>query len=87
MLIRGDLEKNAATEILELVAEREALIEERCMIEERMKQTGFIDPEDLRRSEEITSLLLSGGANAEIRLRAGKMKKSKRITSFTKDRR
>lgn len=82
MLIRGEFEKNTATEIRELVAEREALIAERCMIEERMKKAGSIDPEDLRRSEEITSLLLSGGASTEIRLRAGKIRRSKIISHF-----
>lgn len=87
MLIRAEFENNTATELKVLASERETLIAERCVIEERMKLTGFIDPADLRRSEEITSLLLSGGASDEIRLRACKIKKSRRVTSFTRDRR
>ena len=68
-------------------AEREALIAERDALDDKMKHTDFIDPKDLRRVDEITSLLLSGGTTTEIRLKTGKMHKSKRVTSFTRDRR
>ena len=66
--------------------ERQMLILERVEIEQRMKG-DFINPKDLRRVEEITSPLMSDGATGEIRLKAGKIRKSQRVTSFTRDRR
>ena len=67
--------------------ERDALIEEQILLDEKIRNSAFISPKDMRRTQEITSLLLSDGETDGIRLRAGKPTKSKRVTSFTRDRR
>ncbi len=67
--------------------EKNALIAEQEEISKRMKESPFISPRDMRRVNEITSLLLSDGQTDEIRLKAGKPRSSKRVTSFTRDRR
>lgn len=67
--------------------EREALISESNGLRIKMKEAQFISPIDMRRVNEITSLLISSGETTEIRLVAGKLRKSRRVTSFTRDRR
>jgi len=67
--------------------ERDALIEEQTLLDEKISNADFISPKDMRRTQEITSLLLSDGETDSIRLRPGKPTKSKRVTSFTRDRR
>ena len=67
--------------------ERNDLIEEQKALDEKIKNAAFISPKDMRRTQEITSLLLSDGATDEIRLVAGKPRQSNRVTSFTRDRR
>lgn len=66
--------------------ERNKLLIERAQIEARLSGT-FVSPKDIRRLDEIISLLISDGLSDQIRLRAGKLKKSRRVTSFTRDRR
>jgi hypothetical protein len=67
--------------------ERNALIAERENLEETIRKADFIDPRDMRRMDEIWSLLFTDGANTTTRLVPGKIKKSHRVTSFTRDRR
>lgn len=67
--------------------ERQDLIEEQNKLDEKIKNSAFVSPKDFRRTNEITSLLISDGEETEIRFKFGKMKKSKRVTSFTRDRR
>ncbi|MCB9047671.1 MAG: hypothetical protein H6550_16170 [Chitinophagales bacterium] len=67
--------------------ERNALISEQEQLTIKMKNAAFISPKDMRRSNEITSLLLTDGTDDSIRIKVGKPKKSRRVTSFTRDRR
>jgi hypothetical protein len=67
--------------------ERNDLIEERNAIDKKMKEADFINPKDMRRVEQIRSLLLSDGASDNIRISAKKTRESNRVTSFTRDRR
>ena len=65
--------------------ERAALIAEQAEVNARMKR-GFIDPCDMARDREITSLLLTNGETGKIRLTAGKTKNPRRVTPFTRNR-
>jgi hypothetical protein len=67
--------------------DREALIKESKELENRMKSASFVNPRDMRRYEEILSLLLSEGKQTNLELKSGKLKESKRVTSFTRNRR
>ena len=67
--------------------ERSALIKEQDDLSAKVKKADFIDPRDMRRLDEIFSLLFTDGANSTTRLVPGKMKKPHRVTSFTRDRR
>lgn len=67
--------------------ERAELQKELEEIEIRLK-APFINPRDFRRKEEIVSLLISDGEHSNLNFKIkGKFKKSKRVTSFTRDRR
>lgn len=67
--------------------ERDNLIEEKKLLEEKVKKADFIDPEDVRRIGAIVSLLLSDGITDSLRLSGKKQKELNRVTSFTRDRR
>lgn len=47
--------------------ERAALEKEWSEITERIADSRFIDPKDMRRKDEITSLLMTDGANSNIK--------------------
>ena len=47
----------------------------------------FVDPKDIRRMDEITSLLMTDGQRSDIRFNFIKGKESKRVTSFSRNRR
>jgi hypothetical protein len=66
--------------------EREALENEWREVIERLRGENP-DPKDLRRKEEITSLLMTDGESKDIKFNFLKGKKSNRVTSFTRDRR
>ena len=66
--------------------QRDALIKESDELDIKMKNAAFISPKDMRRRNEITSLLLSDGRRGDIRLIAGKPRSSNRVTSFRRDR-
>jgi len=66
---------------------REELIKERDTIEDRNKKADFPNPKDIRRIAEINSLLLTDGESSNICFSYSKGNKSKRVTSFTRDRR
>lgn len=66
--------------------ERQLLISERTEIEERLKG-DFLNPKDIRRLDEIRSLLLTDGKCDDLQIKVGKSRKSVRVTSFTRDRR
>lgn len=67
--------------------ERQSLMDEQKALDEKMRTAAFISPKDMRRSQDITSLLFSDGDTTEIRFKAGKPRQSNRVTSFTRDRR
>jgi hypothetical protein len=67
--------------------ERNDLIAEQERIQKEIKTAAFIDPRSMRRIDEIWSLLWSDGKTEQLRLAAGKTRKSHRVTSFTRDRR
>lgn len=54
---------------------------------EKKLRGEFINPKDIRRKDEIISLLLTNGESSDIRFKVTKGKKSQRVTSFTRDRR
>ena len=56
-------------------------------VKRRISTGAFISPKDLRREAEIESLLMTDGLTDRVVLRAGKPRKSHRVTSFTRDRR
>lgn len=66
--------------------------EERLKLENEWKeicerlQGEFPSPKDQRRKEEITSLLMTDGESDKIKFKLLKGKDSKRVTSFTRDR-
>lgn len=65
--------------------ERDLLEKEYLEISLRLK-TEFPSPKDLRRKEEISSLLLTDGKNCHIKFKFREVKNN-RVTSFTKNRR
>lgn len=65
---------------------KEELEKELEEIEKRLK-CDFINPKDVRRKDEIISLLLTNGESSHIKFKITKGKKSQRVTSFTRDRR
>lgn len=65
---------------------REETLKELEEVSLRIKTDEFINPADVRREKELISLLLTGGESKEVRLQAGKMKKSKRVTPFNRTR-
>lgn len=65
---------------------RQLLISERAEIEERLKG-DFPSPKDIRRIDEIRSLLLTDGKCNDLQIKVVKTRKSERVTSFTRDRR
>lgn len=64
-------------------SERESLEKEWLALSEKMKGE-FINPKDLRRSEEITSLLITDGTNANIELKFVKGRGGNKGMSITK---
>lgn len=66
--------------------EREFLINEQQEIEQRLKG-DLQNPKDIRRLDEIRSLLLTDGKCNNLQFKIYKHKKSERVTSFTRDRR
>lgn len=66
--------------------QRQALEKEWAELQEKLKGE-FASPKDLRRSDEITLLLMTDGERSEIKFKFLKGRESKRVTSFTKDRR
>lgn len=66
--------------------QRQALEQEWAELQERLKGE-FASPKDLRRKDEITSLLMTDGESSEVKFNFLKGRESKRVTSFTKDRR
>jgi len=67
--------------------ERERIKKEIDELDLKIKKSAFVDPIDFRRKDELFSLLLSDGESTQLRLAPGKSKKSRRVTSFTRDRR
>lgn len=65
--------------------QRNELISERTEIEQRLN-AKFVNPKDIRRIDEIRSLLLTDGASDKVMF-TGKPRRSNRVTSFTKNRR
>lgn len=68
-------------------AERELLIKEADELDLKFKTSAFINPKDMRRRNEITSLLFTNGQQSDLTFKFGKPRKSNRVTSFTRDRR
>lgn len=66
--------------------DREALSIELDSLLQKVKTSNFINPNDMRRIEEIKSLLITNGNNKELVLQLSKPKRLKRVTSFTKHR-
>lgn len=66
---------------------RKALIYERDVLMQEIKNQDFIDPKYVRRIEEISSLLLTNGESKDVNLVGRTLRKSQRVTSFTRDRR
>lgn len=69
-----------------MITEMEKLEKELEEIELRLKG-DFINPMDMRRKDEILSLLLTKGETSEVRFIVKKGRKSQRVTSFTRDHR
>jgi hypothetical protein len=67
--------------------ERTQLEKEWSEINEKVRNAEFIDPKWLRRRDEITSLLMTDGERKDIHFKFIKGKESKRVTSFTRNRR
>lgn len=55
--------------------EREALEKEYSNLKERHEDQTFIDPKEIRRLKEITSLLMTNGENADINFKFVKGRK------------
>ena len=56
-------------------------------VTDRINNTEFADPKDIKRMDKINSILLTGDMNADLNWNITKVKESKRVTSFTRDRR
>jgi len=67
--------------------------EERTKLENEWREVTqrlrgeFPKPKDARRKDEITSLLMTDGQSADVKFNFLQYKESKRVTSFTKNRR
>ena len=66
--------------------QRQSLEQELAEVQERLNGE-FASPKDLRRNDEITSLLMTDGESSVVKFNFVKGRESKRVTSFTKDRR
>ena len=56
-------------------------------LQRKVSRADLPDPKDLRRIDKINSIILTGDINADLNWKVSKGKESKRVTSFTKDRR
>jgi|LakMenEpi03Aug12_release.lakeMendotaPanAssembly.Ray.scaffolds.fasta_scaffold699123_2 hypothetical protein len=65
--------------------QRKNLEQEWSELQEQLKQE-FCSPKVLRRIDEITSLLMTDGESADVKFNFLKGKDSKRVTSFTRNR-
>lgn len=61
------------------------LLAERLELERRAKD-GLLTPKEVRRLDEITSLLMTDGKSDQVTF-SGRSRNSNRVTSYTKDRR
>lgn len=68
------------------IGERDRLIREKGALEKSIKESEFPSPKDMRRIEEIRSLLLTDGLLGDVKFTV-KKRQSNRVTSFTRDRR
>lgn len=66
---------------------RKELIQERDTLEHKNKNSKTPDPKDIRRIMAIRSLLLTDGETTELSFSIKSGTESKRVTSFTKERR
>ena len=75
------------TTIVTLTSEqRQTLQQELAELQQRLKGE-FTSPKDFRRKDEIISLLMTDGESSTVKFNFVKGRESKRVTSFTKDRR
>ena len=65
---------------------REEILRQIDELDQKIKNSQFIDPVDMRKRDELYSLLWSGGVSTEIRLKPGKPKKPHRVTPFNRTR-
>lgn len=61
------------------------LLAERLQLERRAKE-GLLTPKEVRRLDEIASLLITDGKSDQVTF-SGRSRNVNRVTSFTKDRR
>ena len=64
--------------------ERKELEREVKNIRNIIKNSPFIDPKNMSRERELTSLLLTDGEEKDLTFKTSKRKKSKRVTPFTR---
>jgi len=62
------------------------LLNEINELREKIKNSTFIDPKDYRKLQELESLLITQGQTKDLKWKVGKPRKSKRVTSFNRNR-
>lgn len=67
--------------------EKDELLLEKEGLEREIKTEPFVDPYKVQRIKDILSILIRGGVYPGASIVVGKMKKSRRVTSFTRDHR
>lgn len=66
---------------------RQELILELENLNQTIDDSDFINPKDLRRVNQIKSLLMTNGSSDAIQIIPSKRRKPNRVTSFTRDKR